>query len=94
MTAPGTITVEGRPVKRLTQAKQEERRRLRLCYNYDEKFGLGHNRVYKRLFLLDSAVEDEADVPELLEEGATEEVVPHFSLHAIVVVCLNDTMQI
>jgi hypothetical protein len=50
-----TITVEGRPVKRLTQAKQEERRRLGLYYNCDAKFGRGHNRVCKRLFLLDSA---------------------------------------
>ncbi|XP_066330153.1 uncharacterized protein [Miscanthus floridulus] len=39
--APATITVEGRPVRRLTQAEQEERRRLGLYYNYDEKFGPG-----------------------------------------------------
>ena len=51
-TAPATVTVEGRPVKRLTQAEQEERRRLGLCYNCDEKFGRGHNRVCKCLFLL------------------------------------------
>jgi hypothetical protein len=43
---------------------------------------------------LDSAVEDEANVPELSEEGAAEEVVPHFSLHAIAGVRLNDMMQI
>jgi hypothetical protein len=36
-----TVTVEGQPVKRLTQAEQEERRRLGLCYNCDEKFGRG-----------------------------------------------------
>jgi hypothetical protein len=56
-----TVTVEGRPVKRLTQAEQEERRRLGLCYNYDEKFGRGHNRVCKRLFLLDCTVEEDID---------------------------------
>ena len=77
-TAPVTITVEGQPVKHLTQAKQEERRRLGLCYNYDEKFGRGHNRVCKRLFLLDGTVEDDANVPKPSEEGAAEEVVtPH-----------------
>jgi hypothetical protein len=31
-------TVEGRPIKRLTQAEQEERCRLGLCYNCDERF--------------------------------------------------------
>ena len=88
-TAPATVTVEGRPVKRLTQAEQEERRRLGLCYNCDEKFGRGHNRVCKRLFLLEGVVEDNEDV----EEGATE-TSPHFSLHAIAGVHFSDTMQI
>ena len=73
--------MEGRPVRRLTQAEQEERRRLGLCYNCDEKFGRGHNRVCKRLFLLEGAIEDEAD------DGATageeDEENPHFSLNAI-----------
>ena len=55
-----TVTIEGRPVKRLTQAEQEERRRLGLCYNCDEKYGRGHNQVCKRLFLLDSVEEDDA----------------------------------
>jgi hypothetical protein len=53
--------MEGRPVKRLTQAEQEERRRLGLCYNCDEKYGRGHNRVCKRLFLLDSVEEEDGD---------------------------------
>ena len=88
-TAPATVTVEGRPVKRLTQAEQEERRRLGLCYNCDEKFGRGHNWVCKRLFLLEGVVEDDEDV----EEGATE-MSPHFSLHTIIGVHFSDTMQI
>ena len=88
-TAPATVTVEGRPVKRLTQAEQEERRRLGLCYNCDEKFSRGHNRVCKRLFLLEGVVEDDEDV----EEGAIE-TSPHFSLHAIAGVHFSDTMQI
>ena len=90
--APAQITVEGRPVRRLTQAEQEERRRLGLCYNCDEKFGRGHNRVCKRLFLLKGAIEDEAD------DGATageeDEENPHFSLNAIAGVACGDTMQI
>jgi hypothetical protein len=92
-TAPATVTVEGRPVWRLSQAEQEERRFLSLCYNCDEKFGRGHNRVCKRLFLLDSAVEDEEDVLEPSEASAAEEI-PHLSLHAIAGVHRSDTMQI
>jgi len=72
--ASTTITVEGRPVKRLTQAEQEERRWLGLCYNCDEKFGRGHNRVCKRLFLLEGAVEEDST---LGEEDATGEAAPH-----------------
>jgi hypothetical protein len=64
--APNTITIEGHPVKRLTQAEQKERRRLGLCYNCDEKFVRGHNRVCKRLFLLDGVLEE--DDPDVFSE--------------------------
>jgi len=86
--------VEGRPVKRLTQAEQEERRRFGLCYNCDEKFGRGHNRVCKRLYLLDCAIDDEADTPALIEEDITADAAPHVSLHAVAGLRRNDTMQI
>jgi hypothetical protein len=89
-----TVTVEGRPVKRLTQAEQEERRRLGLCYNCDEKFGWGHNRVCKRLFLLDCAMEDDIDEAAVGAELAQTEESLAFSLHAIAGVRLTDTMQI
>jgi len=56
---PATITVEGRQIKCLTQAEQEERRRLGLCYNCYERFTRGHNRVCKHLFLLDGVMEDD-----------------------------------
>jgi hypothetical protein len=92
-TAPATVTVEGWPVRRLSQAEQEECRRLSLCYNWDEKFSYSHNRIYKRIFLLDGAVEDEEDVPEPSEAGANEEI-PHFFLHVIIGICFSDTMQI
>jgi len=69
--APATITVEGRPVRRLIQAEQEERRHLGLCYNCDEKFGRGHNQVCKRLFLLDSVIEDDTDDGAAADEDAT-----------------------
>lgn len=91
---PATVTMEGRPVRRLTQADQEEHRRLGLCYNCDEKFRRRHNQVCKQLFLLDSAMKDTEDVPESSEEKATTEASPHFSLHAIAGVWFSDTMQL
>ena len=51
-------------MKRLSQSKMEERRRLGLCFNCNEKFGRGHNRVCKHIFLLDLAEADEDDDPE------------------------------
>ena len=35
-----------------------------LCFNCNEKFGRGHNRVCKHIFLLDLAEADEDDDPE------------------------------
>ena len=90
--APATITVEGRLVHRLTQAKQEERHRLGLCYNCDEKFGRGHNRVCKRLFLLDNVIKDNTDDGATADKDAAGEEAPHFSLNAIARVSFNDTM--
>jgi hypothetical protein len=37
----------------------EERRQLGLCFNCNEKFGHGHNKVCQRLFLLDLAATDD-----------------------------------
>ena len=59
--APQLVTVEGRQVKRLSQAEMEERRRLGLCFNCNEKFGRGHNRICQRIFLLDLAEAEDDD---------------------------------
>ena len=64
-----------------------------LCYNCDEKFVRGHNKVCKRLFLLDSMVDDTKETPESSKPAAAEES-PVFSLHAITCVRFNDTMQL
>jgi hypothetical protein len=91
---PTTITVEGRPIKRLTQAEQEERRRLELCYNCDDKFTRGHNRVCKRLFLLEGfEEEDEGVATETAEDMRTEDT-PVFSLQALAGVAFIDTMKL
>lgn len=81
VTKPGapTASVEGRPIKRLNQAEQEERRRLGLCFNCDEKYSRGHNKVCKRLFFVDSVAEDDDDAAE--DTPNTE--APVFSLHAV-----------
>jgi len=86
--------MEGRPINRLSTAEQEEHRRLGLCYNCDGKFVRGHNRVCKRLFLLDGAMEDAEDLPESSESAAADEESPLFSLHAIAGVRFTDTMQL
>ncbi|XP_066163758.1 uncharacterized protein [Oryza sativa Japonica Group] len=91
--SPATVTVEGRTVKRLSQAEMEERRRLGLCFNCNDKFSRGHNRVCQRLFLLDlAAPDDDYDDDSTPEE--TGETDPHVSLHAIAGVRFSDTMQV
>ena len=40
------------PLQRLTSAQMEERRKLGLCYNYDEKWQMGHKCKGAKLFLL------------------------------------------
>ena len=57
--APTQPTAEGRPVKRLSQSEMEERRRLELCFNCNEKFVRGHNHVCQRIFFLDLADDDD-----------------------------------
>jgi hypothetical protein len=73
-------TVEGRPVRRLSQAEQEECHRLQLCFNCDEKFYRGHNKVCKRLFFVDS-VDDDDDNDEA--DALADIETPVFSLHAV-----------
>jgi hypothetical protein len=92
--APATITVEGRTIKHLSQAEQEERRHLGLYYNCDEKFTRGHNHICKRLFLLEGIEEDDDGAAWEAAEDAGNEETPVFSLQALVGVALADTMQL
>ena len=50
--------VVGRIVRHLTQPEIDERRRLGLCFNCDERYVRGHNRSCKKLFLLDVDYDD------------------------------------
>ncbi|XP_066374128.1 uncharacterized protein [Miscanthus floridulus] len=84
------VTVEGRPVKRLTQAEQDERRCLGLCFNCDERYSRCHNKVCKRLFLLDSIMDDDDD--DAGGEDTPDPEAPVFSLHAVAGVPSGNTL--
>jgi hypothetical protein len=79
----------GNPVKRLSQAEQAERRCLSLCYNCDEKYTRGHNRVCRRLFFLDGV--ELADGDETADQDTD---APVFSLQALAGVPIAGTMQL
>jgi hypothetical protein len=71
---------DGRQAKRLSREEQAERRRLGLCYNCNEPYSRGHNRVCRRIFHI-AGVELDDDDNAGHEEPATES--PVFSLHAV-----------
>jgi hypothetical protein len=86
--------MEGQPIKRLSQTEQEERRHLGLCYNCDEKFTRGHNRVCKRLFYVEGVQEEDTDAtPEETDETSPTES-PCYSLHAVAGVRIANTLHI
>jgi hypothetical protein len=88
--APSTIPVGEQPVKRLSCPEQEERRRLGLCFNCNEKYTRGHNRVCRRIFYIGGfEIGDEArDADDSGPEA------PVFSLHAIAGVAVGNTVQL
>jgi hypothetical protein len=76
--------------RRLTPEEQAERRRLGLCFNCDEKYSRGHNRFCRCIFFIDGVeIDDTGDAV----AGADNEA-PCFSLQALAVVPMADTMQI
>ena len=75
----------GQATKRLSVEEQAERRRLGLCYNCNEPYSRGHNRVCRRIFFIDGF--------ELAEAEASEEA-PVFSLHAVAGVAVASTIQL
>jgi hypothetical protein len=77
-------------MKRLSRPKQEERRRLGLCFNCNEKYTRGPNRVCRRIFYIGGfEIGDEArDADDPGPEA------PVFSLHVIVGVAVSNTVQL
>ena len=90
-TPSAPAVIEGRQLKRLSQPEMEERRRLGLCFNCDERFERGHNRVCKRVFLLELA-EAEDDEDSAASTDAADD--PKISLLAMAGVRSCDTMQL
>ncbi len=83
---------EGRQAKRLTKEEQAERRRLGLCYNCNESYTRGHNRVCRRIFHIAGVELDDDAAADAHEEPTTES--PVFSLHAVAGVPRGGTLQI
>jgi hypothetical protein len=75
----------GQATKRLLAEEQAERRCLDLCYNCNEPYLHGHNRVCRSIFFIDSF--------ELAEAEAREEA-PVFSLHTVAGVAVASTIQL
>jgi hypothetical protein len=87
---PTAATVDGQQVKRLSRPEQEERRRQGLCYNCNEQYTRGHNRVCRRIFYIDGfEIADDAAAA-----GETESEAPVFSLHAVAGVPVSNTVQL
>ena len=60
-----------------------------LCFNYNEKFGRGHNRFCKHIFLLDLAEADDDNDPEQTNTAVDS---PIISLLAMAGVRSSETM--
>jgi len=81
---------DGPPLKRLSLEEQAERRRLGLCFNCNEPYAHGHNRVCRCIFYLNSVEIVAAD-----EEPAgdvQQEEDPVFSLRAVAGMPICDSM--
>jgi hypothetical protein len=83
---------ERQPGRRLSVEEQQERRRLGLCFNCDEKYSRGHNRTCRRLFFVEG-VELEMAVDAAGDAVPAEEA-PIYSLHVVAGVPTFDTLQV
>ncbi|XP_066311855.1 uncharacterized protein [Miscanthus floridulus] len=80
----------GPQAKRLTPEEQAERRRLGLCYNCNEPYSRGHNRVCRRIFYVHGVeLDDDAEADALADQEA-----PLFSLRAVAGMPICDSIQV
>lgn len=82
--------MDGQQVKRLTLPEQEEHRWQGLCFNCNEKYTRGHNRICKWIFYIND-IASAADAP---TEDASDTATPVFSLHTIAGVPICNTVQL
>ena len=83
---------ERQPLKRLSQEEQAERRRLGLCFNCNEPYNRGHNRVCRRIFFMDDIEIEGADDDQTSPNQG--EDAPVFSLQAIAGVPIYKSLQV
>jgi hypothetical protein len=69
-----------------------ERRRLRLCFNCNEKYSRGHNRFCRRIFFVNGV--EVSDEPSDEPTGAPDPEAPCFSIQAVSGTPVADTMQV
>jgi hypothetical protein len=86
--------LEGQPIKRLSTEEQAERRRLGLCYNCNEKYSRGHNRVCRRIFFVDGITISDDEEAAVAAGADPDAAAPVFSLQAVAGVPICDTMQV
>jgi hypothetical protein len=86
--------LEGQPIRRLSNEEQAERRRLGLCYNCNEKYSRGHNRVCRRIFFVDGVTLTDEEDTTAADEPNIDDTAPVFSLQAVAGVPICDTMQV
>lgn len=90
-TPSAPVSFAGRPLRRLSESEIESRKRLGLCFNCDEKFERGHNRVCKRIFFLELSEANDAEDTAAADAAADD---PHISLLAMAGVRTPETMQV
>jgi hypothetical protein len=83
---------ERQPLKRLSQEEQAERRRHDLCFNCNEPYNRGHNRVCRRIFFMDGIEIEGADDDQTSPNQG--EDAPVFSLQAIAGVPIYKSLQV
>jgi hypothetical protein len=84
------LGADRQPGRRLSKEEQEERHRLGLCFNCNEKYFRGHNRTCRRIFYVEGVELDVADAaPEAVDPAVDASV---FSLHAVAGVRACGTM--
>ena len=96
-----TINPSNRPsanptFRKLSWTEMQVRREKGLCYNYDERFGLGHRCKKQQLFILElmEEMEENSGAVELDLEREPPQAVLEISLHALSGVSTPRTMRV